>query len=132
VCEIFWDSKYSDGATRQIRKGTDRNHEAERYTKNNSSFTLSAQPYCKKRRRKHSNYKVVLGGLVVIVLTTGSKVRCSNPSEECGFLRAIKIRRATSFGGEVTASAPCHKILRYVKNLRGMKNIFVSNINGHY
>jgi hypothetical protein len=31
-----------------------------------------------------------------------------------GFLRAI-IRGRTSFGGEVKPSAPCRKILRYVK-----------------
>jgi hypothetical protein len=31
------------------------------------------------------------------------------------FLRAIKIHRTTSFGGEFKPSAPCRKILRHVK-----------------
>jgi ribosomal 50S subunit-associated protein YjgA (DUF615 family) len=38
-----------------------------------------------------------------------------NPTEDGGFLRAIKIRSTTSSGGEVKPSAPYRKILQYVK-----------------
>jgi hypothetical protein len=46
--------------------------------------------------------RVALGGLVVSVLATGPKVRD-------GFLRVIKIRSTTSFGGEVKPSVPCRR-----------------------
>jgi hypothetical protein len=32
----------------------------------------------------------------------------SNPAEDDGFLRVIKIRGTTSFGAEVKPSVPCH------------------------
>jgi hypothetical protein len=38
----------------------------------------------------------------------------SNPAEDAGFLRAIKIR-ITYFGGEVKPLTPCRKILRHVE-----------------
>jgi hypothetical protein len=41
--------------------------------------------------------------------------KCTNPAEGDGFLRTIKARSTTSFGGEVKPSAPCSKI-------RGMLN----------
>jgi hypothetical protein len=41
---------------------------------------------------------------VVSVLATGPKVRGFD-----GFLRVIKIRRTTSFGGEVKPSVPCRR-----------------------
>jgi hypothetical protein len=44
----------------------------------------------------------------------------SNPTEGDGFLRAIKIRSTTAFGGEVKPSAPCCKILRHVKDPCGV------------
>jgi hypothetical protein len=53
---------------------------------------------------------------VVACLLLDRRFVGSNPAEDFGFLRAIKIRRATSFGGEVKPSVPCHKILRHVKN----------------
>jgi hypothetical protein len=56
---------------------------------------------------------VGLGYLVVIVLVTGFAV--SDPAEDDGFLRAIKIRSKTSFGKEGKASVSCLKILRHVK-----------------
>jgi hypothetical protein len=43
---------------------------------------------------------------VVSVLATGSKVRGFDPD---GFLRVIKIRSTTSFGGEVKSSVPCRR-----------------------
>jgi hypothetical protein len=39
----------------------------------------------------------------------------SNPAKGDGFLRTIKIRSTLSFRLEVKPSAPCRKILRYVK-----------------
>jgi hypothetical protein len=66
---------------------------------------------------------VALGGLVAIELPTGPKVRGFNPGRDDGFLRAIKIRSTTSFGGEVKPSVPCRKILRHVKHPCSMKEI---------
>jgi hypothetical protein len=48
---------------------------------------------------------VVLGGVIVIVLATGPKVRVFKPDRGRRILRAIKIR-STSFGREVKSSAP--------------------------
>jgi hypothetical protein len=39
----------------------------------------------------------------------------SDPAEDFGFLSAIKIRRPTSFEGEVKPSVPCRQIFRHVK-----------------
>jgi hypothetical protein len=39
----------------------------------------------------------------------------SNPAEDDGFLREIKILSMTSFGGQVKTSALCREILRHVK-----------------
>jgi hypothetical protein len=55
---------------------------------------------------------VALGGPVVIMLAIGPKFTGSNPAENDGFLRTIKIR-STSFGGEVKPSAP-RRILVFV------------------
>jgi hypothetical protein len=43
---------------------------------------------------------------MVSVLTTGST---SIPTEVNGFLRVIKIRSTTSFGGEIKPSVPCRR-----------------------
>jgi hypothetical protein len=40
----------------------------------------------------------------------------SHPANSDGFLKAIKVHTATSFGGEVKLSVPCRKILRNVKD----------------
>jgi hypothetical protein len=39
----------------------------------------------------------------------------SDPAKSDEYLREIKIRSTTSFGGEVKTSTPCHKVLRHVK-----------------
>jgi hypothetical protein len=39
----------------------------------------------------------------------------SNPADDYGFLRVIKIRNTTYFEGEVKPSAPCLEFLRHVK-----------------
>jgi hypothetical protein len=57
-----------------------------------------------------------LDGVVVSVLATGPKGRGFKPGRGDGFLRAIKIRSAPSFGWEVKPEVPCRKILRHVKD----------------
>jgi hypothetical protein len=55
----------------------------------------------------------------------------SIPTEGDGFLRVIKIRSATSFGGEVKPSVPCRRF----KNLTGMNrtsNVRKVNSSGHF
>jgi hypothetical protein len=49
----------------------------------------------------------------------------SNPVEDDGFLRAIKICTTTSVRGEVKPSVPCRKILRHVKDSYSTKEIFL-------
>jgi hypothetical protein len=62
-----------------------------------------------------TEYLVALGGLVVSVLATEPKVRGFDPD---GFLRVIKIRSTTSFGGEVKRRS--HVVdLRHVKEPYG-------------
>jgi hypothetical protein len=51
------------------------------------------------------------------VLAIGTKVRGFKPGLGDGFLRAVKIRRTPSFGGEVKPEATCRKILQHVKEL---------------
>jgi hypothetical protein len=53
----------------------------------------------------------ILGGVMVSVPT----VHRFKLSRGDGFLRVIKMRSTPSFGGEVKLSAPCCKILKYVK-----------------
>jgi hypothetical protein len=61
------------------------------------------------------------------------KLAGSNPVKDDGFLRTIKIRSTTSFGGEVKPTAPRRKILRHVKELCGVWKIyFVGNIRRHF
>jgi hypothetical protein len=48
-------------------------------------------------------------------LAITSEVHFSNPAKNDGFLRAIKIRSATSFGGEAKPLAPRSTILQHVK-----------------
>jgi hypothetical protein len=45
--------------------------------------------------------EVVIGGLVVACLPLDPRFAGSNPAEDDRFLRVIKIRSTTSFGGEV-------------------------------
>jgi hypothetical protein len=47
---------------------------------------------------------VTLGGLIVRAIVIGPKVAGSNSAEDDIFLRAIKIRSTTFFGGEVKPS----------------------------
>jgi hypothetical protein len=54
---------------------------------------------------------------MVSVLATGPKVRGFKPGRGDGFLKAIKIRSTSSFGGEVKPEVECCKILRHVKEL---------------
>jgi hypothetical protein len=60
-------------------------------------------------------FSLVIGGLVVSVLVTGTKVCGFKPASGEWTLRAIKIHSMPSFRGEVKLLAPCHKILHHVK-----------------
>jgi hypothetical protein len=55
---------------------------------------------------------------VFSVLATGPKVASSIPAEVDGFLRVIKIRSTTSFGGEVKPSVPCRRFTACKRTLR--------------
>jgi hypothetical protein len=57
-----------------------------------------------------------VGGLVLSVLGIGHKVRGIKPGLGGAFLRGIEIRTKSSFGEEVTPSAPCRKVFRHVQN----------------
>jgi hypothetical protein len=59
-----------------------------------------------------------LGGLVVSVLAG------SIPTEIGGFLRVIKIRSTTSFGGEVKPSVSCRRFTACKRNLRAWIEMF--------
>jgi hypothetical protein len=60
---------------------------------------------------------VTLDDLVVSVLATGPKVREFRPVRRRWILRSIKVRRTTSFRGEVKPSVSCRKILRQDENI---------------
>jgi hypothetical protein len=52
--------------------------------------------------------------VLYIVIAVICEFAGSNPAEDSGFLRAIKIHSMTSFGAEIRSSVPC-KVLRNVK-----------------
>jgi hypothetical protein len=58
---------------------------------------------------------VAFGGLEVACLPFDPRSTGSNPDENDGFLRAIKIRSATSFTREVKSSVPSRKIYGMLK-----------------
>jgi hypothetical protein len=66
-----------------------------------------------------------VGGLVVTWTGLDPKFAGSNPAEDNGFLRVIKILCTTSFGGEVKSSVPCRRFTACKRNLRAC---FVSKI----
>jgi hypothetical protein len=51
------------------------------------------------------------------VVSVLAKVHRFKPSQGDGFLRMIKIHSTSTARGEVKLEAPCHKILRHVKEL---------------
>jgi hypothetical protein len=65
---------------------------------------------------------------VVTCLPLDPRIAGSNPSEDDGFLRVIKILRTTFFGREVKPSIPCSKILRHVKETLRYDSYFVGKI----
>jgi hypothetical protein len=58
---------------------------------------------------KQRDPKYILNILVVIVFAIGPKVRGFRPREDDGFVREIKVRITTFFGGEVKPAVPCSK-----------------------
>jgi hypothetical protein len=65
-------------------------------------------------------------------LPSDPRFASSNPAEDDGFLRAIKIRSTTSFRGESKLMVPFRKILWHVKLPYIMKEILVGQIHGHF
>jgi hypothetical protein len=56
----------------------------------------------------------------------------SNPADDYGFLRVIKISSTIFFGGKAKPSSSCCKILQHVKDPYSMIEILVDNIHGHF
>jgi hypothetical protein len=72
---------------------------------------------------------IALGGLVVACLLLDPWFAGSNPAEDDdGFLRVIKIRSATSFGGEVKPSVPCRRFTACKRTLRAWNRCFIGKI----
>jgi hypothetical protein len=61
---------------------------------------------------------------VLACLTLNLRFAGSNPAEDDGFLRVIKITSTTSFGGDVKPSSPCGKILRHAKESCGILQVY--------
>jgi hypothetical protein len=55
---------------------------------------------------------------VVACLPLDPRFAGSNPAEDDGFLRVIKIRSMTSFGGEVKPSVACRRFTACKRTLR--------------
>jgi hypothetical protein len=68
----------------------------------------------------------ILGGLVVACWTP--RFMDSNLVEDDGFLRVIKIRSMTSFGGEVKSLVSCRRFTACKRTLQARKRCFVSKI----
>jgi hypothetical protein len=66
---------------------------------------------------------VALGGLVIACLPLDTRFAGSNPAEDDGFLRVIKIRSTTSFGGEVSRRSHVADLRHIKKNLTSMKEM---------
>jgi hypothetical protein len=75
---------------------------------------------------------VVLSGLMASALANGTTVRGFNPGRGGWILRAIRIRSAPSFGGEIKPSAPSRKILRNVKVPYKYERIYFSRPNSSF
>jgi hypothetical protein len=63
-----------------------------------------------------NGWDIVLGGVMVIVLAIGPKVRGFKPGLGQWIFKGEKIRSTTSFEGEVKLSAPCCKILWQIED----------------
>jgi hypothetical protein len=66
---------------------------------------------------------VALGGLEVVCLILDPRITGSNPADDDGFLRVIKICITTSLRGEVKPSVASDKILQLFKKPMSMKEI---------
>jgi hypothetical protein len=58
------------------------------------------------------------GGSVLACEPLDPRFAGSNPTGDDGFLRVIKIRSTTSFGGEVKPSVPCRRFTARKRTLR--------------
>jgi hypothetical protein len=71
--------------------------------------------YEKNMKRKPCPKLFCLGSVTLSVLDIGHKVREFKPRRGDIFLKAIRIRSAPSFRGDVNPSAPCRKVLHHIK-----------------
>jgi hypothetical protein len=65
---------------------------------------------------------------VVLCLPLDPRLAGSNPAEDDGLLRVIKIHSTTSFGGEAKPSVPSRRFTACKRTLRAWKRCFVSKI----
>jgi hypothetical protein len=66
---------------------------------------------------------------MVNMLVIGFKVRGFKPGRADGFLRAIKIRSPSFFGGELNLSAQCRKILRHKQTTCKYEQKYFARLN---
>jgi hypothetical protein len=84
-------------------------------------------PEAKWNYWKHRNRNIILK------IATGSKVSGFKPSRGRQTFKGDKLRRKTSFGGEMKPSVLCRKTLRHCEEPFGVwKRYFVGKIHGHF
>jgi hypothetical protein len=72
---------------------------------------------------------VAVGGLVVACLPLDPKFASSNTAEDSGIFKGgKKVRRTTSFVGEVKPSVPCRRFTACLRILRVWKRYLIGNI----
>jgi hypothetical protein len=86
------------------------------------SLWLSSSVTCKLMDRSSWYSRPRWRGLVVACLPLDPRFTGSNPAEDNGFLRVIKICSMTSFGGEVKSSVPCRRFTAW-KNFTSMEKM---------
>jgi hypothetical protein len=94
-----------------------------KYPFTSSSVSLSSENFSESGFQAHVSYllpSVIFGGLVVIVLAIGSKVRGFKPSRGRWNFKGNKISSKNSFEEEVKPLVPCRKFLRHVKEHSGV------------
>jgi hypothetical protein len=84
----------------------------------NIAVTIFRVHVYKERLESRFINEITLGGLVVACYPLDPRFAGSNPAEDDGFLRVIKIRSMTSFGGEVKPSVPCRRFTACKRTLR--------------
>jgi hypothetical protein len=75
---------------------------------------------------------IVLGGLVVIVLAIGSKIRGFQPGRCRWIFKGGKNRSTISFGGKVKPSVPCRRFYGLLMIPAEYDRYIAGKINGHF